>query len=152
MRIEEDLQAELVKAMKARDALTLNVVRQIRSRVKEATTARGFEGEVDDALHLAVIQRYCKQMAKALPDYEAAGERGAAMVEQLKGELQYLEKYLPRRLDEAATRALVTEVVASTGAQDRSQMGRVMGAIMGAHRDSVDPGLVKRLVNEALGG
>ena len=152
MTIEQELQAELVKAMKARDEKTLNVVRQIRSRVKEATTAKGFDGEVDDALHLAVIQRYCKQMTKAIPDYEAAGERGAAMVTQLRFELEYLDRYLPKRLDEEATRALVAEAIASTGASDRSQMGRVMGAIMGAHRDSVDPGVVKRLVNEALGG
>ena len=152
MTIEQELQAELVKAMKARDEKTLNVVRQIRSRVKEATTAKGFDGEVDDALHLAVIQRYCKQMTKAIPDYEAAGERGAAMVTQLRFELEYLDRYLPKRLDEEATRALVAEAIASTGASDRSQMGRVMGAIMGAHRASVAPGVVKRLVNEALGG
>jgi uncharacterized protein YqeY len=150
--IEQELQGELVKAMKARDGQTLNVVRQILSRVKEMTTAKGFDGEVDDALHLTAIQRYCKQMTKALPDYQAAGERGASMVEQLQYELEYLDRYLPKRMSEEETRTLVADVVASTGATDPSQMGRVMGAIMGQHRDSVDPGLVKRLVDEALAG
>ena len=152
MSIQEDLLSEMKTAMKARDKSRLDVIRMIRSKVQEATTASGFSGEVDDALHMQVIALYCKQMQKAIPDYESQGERGAEMIQKLQYEIDYLSKYLPQKLGEEETRALVAGIVSELGATDRSQMGRVMGMVMKNHRDEVDGGLVKRLVDEALSG
>jgi len=152
MSIQEDLLAEMKDAMKSRDQSRLDVVRMIRSKVQEATMVSGFSGEVDDALHVQVIGLYCKQMQKAIPDYESQGERGVEMVQKLRQEIEYLSRYLPKKMGEEETRALVTSIVSELGATDRSQMGRVMGMVMKDHRDQVDGGLVKRLVEEALSG
>ena len=129
MSIESALKDELKRGMKARDQATLDVVRMIRSKVQEATTAKGFSGEVNDALYMEVIQRYVKQMKKALPDYVAQGERGAEMVEKLEWEVSYLEKFLPQKLGEAETMALVQAAIEATGATDMKQMGMLMGKV-----------------------
>ena len=150
MSIQEELNRRFLAAMRARDARVADLIRGVRSQVTTETKKAGFTGEVDDALHLAVIARYAKQLTKALPDFEAAGEPGAATVAQYRFEIDYLQEFLPKMLDRGQTLALVKEAIAATGASDKTQLGRVMGAVMKDHREEVDAGLVRSLVEEAL--
>ena len=91
-----------------------------------------------------------KRMQKVLPEYEAMGERGAAMVEKLAWEIEYLSRWLPSLMDEAATRALVAEVIEELGAEGSGAKGQVMGRLMKGHKDELDGSLVNRIVGEAL--
>ncbi|HKX75778.1 MAG TPA: GatB/YqeY domain-containing protein, partial [Acidimicrobiia bacterium] len=88
---------------------------------------------------------------KARAEFEQGGERGAEMAAKLAWEVDYLSRWLPKKLDEAATRELVRSTVAelSVGG-DPKAAGRVIGAIMKTHRDQVDGALVNRLVAEEL--
>src|SRR5207249_3276500 len=81
----------------------------------ERRTAKGFSGQVDDALVRDVIGAYRKQLQKALPEFEKAGERGAAQVAQLRFEVAFCERYLPKGLDETELRALVGQRLAALG-------------------------------------
>ena len=109
MPLEQQLNDTLTKAIKEKDAPTADVVRMIKSKIGERRTAKGFSGTVDDALVLDVIGAYRKQLQKALVEFEKVGERGAAHVSQLRFELEFVERYLPKGMDEAALRALVRE-------------------------------------------
>ena len=68
----------------------------LKSRVTERRTSKGFTGQVDDALVLDVIGAYRKSLQKALPDYEKAGARGEAPAAQLRFEIEFCERFLPR--------------------------------------------------------
>ena len=150
MSIQEQLESQLKQAMRARDQGSLDVIRMVRSRVMEARTAKGFSGEVDDALHLDVIARYAKQLKKALPDYEAQGERGHETVEKYRAELEFLAQYLPKKLSAEETRLLVSRLIEELGLTSQSELGRMMGAVMKGHKDSVDAGLVRAAAMELL--
>jgi len=149
MNIQEQLVAAQKTAMKGGDRQTLNAIRQIQSEVAVAKAAPGFSGEVDDDLYLATIATYVKRMTKARTEYEGLGERGSEQAEKLTFEIDYLSAYLPQKLDEAATRALVDQAIADVGATDPKMTGQVIGAVMRSGED-VDGALVARLVNEAL--
>ena len=149
MTIQEQLAEEQKIAMKAGDRQTLNVIRQIQSEISVAKAAPGFDGEIDDDLYLETIARYVKRMGKARDEYEGLGERGREQAEKLTFEIDYLSAYLPQKLDEAATRALVDQMIADLGAADLKQSGQVIGAVMRSGEE-VDGGLVSRLVQEAL--
>ena len=149
MSIQEQLAAEQKAAMKSGDRATLNVIRQIQSEISVAKAAPGFDGEVDDGLYLATIATYVKRMGKARGEYETLGERGREQADKLTFEIDYLSAYLPQKLDEAATRALVDQTIADLGATEPKMIGRVMGAVMKSGED-VDGALVARLVKEAL--
>ena len=149
MTIEEQLIAEQTAAMKGGDRATLSVIRQVRSEVSVAKAAPGFVGEVDDQLYLSTISTYVKRMGKSKTEYEALGERGREQAEKLAFEIDYLSKYLPTKLDESATRLLVDQAIADTGADDPKMTGQVIGAVMRSGED-VDGALVARLVKEAL--
>ena len=123
MALEEQLDDKLKQAIKAKDQRTTDVVRMLKTRLSERRTAKGFTGQVDDALVLDVIGAYRKQLQKALVEYEKVGERGAAQVAQLRFEVEFCERYLPKGLDEAALRALVRSASAPSGSATRSRWG-----------------------------
>lgn len=153
MTIAEELDNELKDAMRAKDAARRDVIRQVRSEIGVAKTASGFDGNEDDAFHQSVIASYVKKMQKSLAEYEGLGERGAAMAEKLRFEVEYLSRWLPTKLDEAATRELVDRTIDDLGVGgDPAAAGKVIGSIMAGHKDEVDGGLVNRLVRERLAG
>ena len=151
MGIHEELRAELKAATRERDQPRLDVIRAIETELTVARTAKGFDGEVDDALCLKVIAAYAKKMAKARVEYLKAGDRGQAEAEKLAYEVEYLSRWLPSVLDEAATRALVKEAMAELGIDDPKQVGRLVGHLMKTRRDELDGGLVNRIAREELG-
>ena len=151
--IEEELKAELKDALKGKDTARSNVIRAITSEVQKRKAEPGFTGEVDDALYLDVMASFAKKMDKARREYEGYGERGAEQAAKLAFEVEYVSRWLPTKLDEAATRELVEQVVADLGvAGDPSATGRVMGTLMKSHKDDLDGALVNQVVREVLAG
>ena len=150
MALEQQLNDKLKQGIKEKDQRTADVVRMLKTKLSERRTAKGFSGQVDDALVLDVIGAYRKQLQKALVEFEKAGERGAAQVAQLRFEVEFCERYLPKGLDEAALRALVKERLTSLGITDPKQVGRLVGDIMKTHKGQVEAADIKRLAEELL--
>jgi uncharacterized protein YqeY len=147
MPLEQELNQLLKQAMFAKDQQTTDVLRMIKTKIMERRTAPGFKGQVDDPLIQDVIATYQKSLRKAMDEYKDTGDRGAEMRKQLEFEIAYCDRFLPKKLDEAATRALVKETIAKTGA---TQAGRLMGEIMKTHKGQVDAALVKKIAEEEL--
>ena len=150
MPLAQALDDTLKTAIKEKDSRTANVVRMLKTRITERTTSKGFSGQVDDALVVDVVGAYRKQLQKALADYEKVGERGAAQAAELKFEIAFCERYLPKGMDEAALRALVGERLTALGITDPKQAGRVVGDVMKTHKGQVEAADVKRVAEELL--
>lgn len=151
MAIREELGNELKTALKAGDRNRKDVIRAIETEVARAKAEPGFEGNVDDDLYRKVIASYVKKMTKARHEYDELGERGEEMAAKLAFETEYLAKWLPQTLDEAATKDLVTQAIAELDIDDPRQAGQVVGHVLRDHKGEVDGGLVNRLAREALG-
>jgi uncharacterized protein YqeY len=152
MGLEQQLNDQLKAAMMQKDGKTADVVRMIKTKIMERRTAKGFSGNVDDALIQDVISAYRKQMLKALEEFEKLGEKGAEQAEQLKFEIAYCEKFLPKGMDEAALKTLVQERIAALGINDPKQVGRLVGDIMKSHKGQVEAGDVKKVAEALLAG
>ncbi len=151
MSIKEELAAELKSAMLARDARRRDAVRQIETEISMVRSSAGFTGEIDDAVYLSVIGSYVKKMQKSVDEYRGLGERGVAMAEKLEWEVAYLSRWLPSKLGEGETLALVRAAIAELGvAGDPKAAGRVTGHLMKIHKDEVDGAMVSRLVRAEL--
>lgn len=150
--LEQQLTDLLKQAMKDKDQRTADAVRMLKTKIMERRTAKGFSGTVDDALVTEVIAAYRKQMHKALGEFEALGERGAEQAAELRFEIAFCDRFLPKGLDEAALRALIGERIAALGIKSPKEMGRLLGDIMKSHKGQVDAAEVKRLAEEALAG
>jgi uncharacterized protein YqeY len=150
MTIQEQLSAELKDAMKAKDAARRDVIRQVQTEISTAASQPGV-GDVDDAFCEKVIGSYVKKMDKSRSEYAGMGERGQAMAEKLAFEVDYLSRWLPKKLGEEETRSLISEAIAELGvAGDEKAAGRVTGHLMKSRAKDLDGGLVNRLVREAL--
>lgn len=151
MTIQEELTTELRDAMKAKDGPRRDVIRQVQTEVATARSQPDFAGEVDDAFYQKIIASYVKKMDKSREEYAAMGERGEEMADKLAFEVEYLARWLPQKLDEDATRRLVSETIAELGVDgDEKAAGRVTGQLMKTHGSELDGGLVNRLVKEEL--
>lgn len=151
MTIQEELTVELRDAMKAKDGRRRDVIRQVQTEVATARSQPDFSGEVDDAFYRKIIASYVKKMDKSREEYAALGERGEEMADKLAYEVDYLGRWLPKKLDEEATRRLVAEAIVELGVGgDEKAAGRVTGQLMKTHGSDLDGGLVNRLVREEL--
>jgi uncharacterized protein YqeY len=150
MPLSQQLDDTLKTAIKEKDTRTANVVRMLKTRLTEHTTSKGFSGQVDDALVVDVIGAYRKQLQKALAEYEKLGDRGAEQATELKFEIGFCERFLPKNMDEADLRALVAERLKALGITDAKQAGRVVGDVMKTHKGQVEANDVKRVAEELL--
>jgi uncharacterized protein YqeY len=152
MALEQELSDLLTRAIREKDARTADVVRMLKTRLQERRTAKGFAGQVDDALVQDVIAAYRKQLQKALAEYEKVGERGAAQAAQLRFEIGFCERFLPKGLDEAALRTLVRERLQALNITDAKQVGRLVGDILKTHKGQAEAGDIKRIAEALLTG
>lgn len=153
MTIQEQLSAELVDAMKSKDAPRRDVIRQVQTEIATAKSQPDFTGEVDDAFCEKIIASYVKKMDKSRAEYADLGDRGEVIAKKLAFEVDYLSRWLPTKLGESETRALVVESIESLGvAGDERSSGRVTGEVMRTHGKDLDGALVNRVVKEELAG
>lgn len=150
MPLIDEIDALLHGAMRAKDDRTTQCLRMLKTKIAERRTSPGFQGEVTDAVVQEVAAAYARQLEKALAEYEAAGERGAAARADLRFEIDYLARFLPKKLDEAATREIVRAAIAAAGAKDPREAGKVVGAVLKTHRAVVDAAVAKRIAEELL--
>jgi uncharacterized protein len=152
MSLEQQLNDNLKQAMMQKDQKTADIVRMIKTKIMERRTAKGFSGQVDDALVLDVISAYKKQLQKAVEDFEKVGDRGAEQAAELRSEIAFCEKFLPKGMDEVALRQLVKERIAALGLNDPKMAGRLVGDVMKTHKGLVEAADVKRIAEELLKG
>ncbi len=152
MPLEAQLNDTLKQAIRDQDLRTANVVRMLKTKLTERTTAKGFAGQIDDALVTDVIGGYRKQLQKALAEYEKVGERGAHQAGELRFEIAFCERFLPKGMDEGAVRELVRERIGALAISDPKQVGRLIGDVMKTHKGQVDAADVKRVAEELLKG
>ena len=152
MTLEAQLDEALKGAIREKDLRTADVLRMLKTELTKRRTAKGFAGDMTDALVTDVIRAYRKQLQKSLAEFEKVGDRAAAQREQLRFEIAYCERFLPAGLDEGALRALVQDRVQALGLTDRKQIGKLVGDVMASHKGQVEAADVKRVAEELLAG
>ncbi|MCA9694444.1 MAG: GatB/YqeY domain-containing protein [Myxococcales bacterium] len=143
------IDARFRKARLERDERTKNLIGLLKNKVLVELKS-GKDVVEDDTLWTAVLQSYAKQSQKAIAEFEKVGERGAELLDEARFELAFCEEYLPKKLDEAATEALVRQVIEAGGLSGKKSIGRVMGAVLKQHRDQVDAALVREIADRLL--
>lgn len=125
MALEQQIQKDIMAAMKAHDYERTNAVRAIKSAILLAKTAEGGKKELEDGDIIKLIQKLIKQRKEAAEQYVAAGRQELADNEL--AEAKVLEEYVPRQLTPEEIEVRVREIIAQTGAASPADMGKVMG-------------------------
>ena len=125
MELEKQIQADMVAAMKAKDAVKLASVRAIKAAILLAKTAEGGNGEVTDPEVVKIIRKLVKQRKESAQQYVDAGR--PELADNELAEAAVMEVYLPKQLTEAELEAELTKIIAEVGATKPQDMGKVMG-------------------------
>jgi len=150
MPLEQQLADLLKDAMRAKDTATLDVVRMIKTKIMERRTAPGFKGPVDDAMVTEVIAAYRKQLQKALVEFETAGDKAEDQRKQLRFEIGFCERFLPKTIGGDELVAIVRAAIAATKITDPKQAGKVVGEVMKTHKGQVEAADVKKVAETEL--
>lgn len=132
------------EAMRAKDALRLNVLRGLLSSfTNEAVSKkRKPDEQLSDEEALSVIGRAVKQRKDSIEQFEKGGRADLAEVE--KSELVILEKYLPNQM----SRDEIITFVKSKPAPQASEKNKFMGMVMKELKGKADGTLVKEVVDK----
>jgi uncharacterized protein YqeY len=148
MSLVAQIDAELKKAMLAREADKLSVLRMLKSAVKYAAIEKGGENEPSDADVIAVVRKEAKKREDSITSFTQANRPDLADKE--KSELEVLRTYLPVQMPHEKVEALVKEIIAETGATTKAQMGLVMKTAQAKAAGQVDGKTLSQVVQRLL--
>lgn len=153
MPLRDRIASELKTAMKARDGARLSTLRLVMAAIKDrdiaARTGDGDDAGVSDDEVLSLLTRMVKQRAESARTYEEAGRLELAAEE--RAEIEVIEQFLPRQMDEAEITAAIDAEISELGAGSIRDMGRVMGALKAKYAGRMDFGRVGPMVKARLG-
>jgi uncharacterized protein YqeY len=147
--IYEQLRADIITSMKARDSVSTTALRTADAGIKRA--AMDANKEIDDTLVIATLRKAVKNLSDANIDFLKHGRNDLADANLI--EIKLLEKYLPQGLDAAKVEALINEAIAETGAKTPKEMGKVIGALKKRPEAAlIDFAVVSKLLQGKLAG
>lgn len=152
MSIKKRLDADMKKAMKAREQGAVSCIRMLKSKLLEREVAlrskHGTDYQIADDEALAVIASYAKQRKDSIESYRQGGREDLVAAEE--AELEIVKRYLPKQLSTGDLRELIAGAIAEAGAQSIKDLGAVMKLVMPKTRGVADGKVVNQLVREML--
>ena len=125
MTLFDQVSGDIQAAMKARDKVRLETLRNIKKVFIEAKTAPGANDTLEDAEALRLLQKLAKQGKESADMYTQQNRKDLA--DEELGQVKVIEEYLPKPLSAEEIEKVVKEVIAQTGASSMKDMGKVMG-------------------------
>ena len=147
MALEATIIADLKEAMKAKDKITLEALRAIKSAILNEKTAAGAK-EMTEADELKLLTKLRKQRVESATIFREQNRLDLAEPEE--AQIEVIERYLPAMMSEDEIRAKVAEIIAATGASSMADMGKVMGQATGAMAGRADGKVISGIVRELL--
>jgi len=125
MDLFEQISNDIKEAMKAKDKVRLETLRNIKKVFLEAKTAPGANDTLTDDMAVKIMQKLVKQGKDSAAVYEGQGR--ADLAEGEMAQVRIIETYLPKQLSAEELEAKLKEIIARVGATSGKDMGKVMG-------------------------
>ena len=144
----DQVSSDIRAAMKARDKVRLEALRNIKKYFIEAKTAPGANDTLEDAAALKILQKLAKQGEESADTYAKANRQELADAEL--AQVAVIKEYLPKPLTEEEITAQVKAIIAQTGAQGMKDMGKVMGQATKQMAGKADGKVISTIVRQLL--
>lgn len=144
----DQISTDIKEAMKARDKVRLETLRNIKKVFLEAKTAPGANDELTDDAAMKILQKLAKQGKESAATYVQQNRQDLADDEL--AQVAVIEGYLPKPLTDEEIEAAVKEIIAQTGASSIKEMGKVMGIASKQMAGKADGGKISQIVKKLL--
>ncbi|MBR3454540.1 MAG: GatB/YqeY domain-containing protein [Bacteroidaceae bacterium] len=125
MDLFEQVSKGIIEAMKAKDNVRRDTLRNVKKVFLEAKTAPGANDELKDADALKILQKLAKQGRESAEIYQQQGRPDLA--EEEMAQVRVIEEFLPKQLSEEELELKLRDIIAQVGATSPKEMGKVMG-------------------------
>jgi len=151
MSLNEQIQKDIITAMKAREEHRLSTLRMVKTALKNREIEK--MAPLDDKEGQQVLTTLIKQRKDSVEQFTKGGRQ--EMADKEAAEIVLIEAYMPKAAGEDQIVAGVREVIAEMGAPTMKEMGTVMKNVMAklqATGARVEGKTVSELVKKSLGG
>lgn len=148
MALEQKVMAELKTAMLAKNEGALRGLRAIKAAIILAKTSEGAGGELKEEDETKLLQKLIKQRKDSLEIYQQQQRADLAQKEQ--EEIAVIEKFLPKQLGGEELKAILSKIIAETGAASPADIGKVMGVATKQLAGQADGKTINAIARELL--
>jgi uncharacterized protein YqeY len=125
MSLQTQIMDVMKDAMRSKDTVALEALRAIKSELLLAQTSTGSKEEISEAEEIKILQKLVKMRKDSAEIYTT--QNRSDLAEPELAQIAVIEKFLPAQLSEAEVEAIVSKIIAETGASGIASMGKVMG-------------------------
>lgn len=150
MSLEQKIMTELKAAMLAKNEAALRSLRAVKAAILLAKTSEGQSGDLKEEDEIKLLQKLVKQRKDSLEIFTQQKRDDLAQKEA--EEIAIIEKFLPAQMSPEELKAIITAIVAETGASSPADMGKVMGAATKQLAGKADGKTISAMVKDILAG
>jgi uncharacterized protein len=125
MSLSTKIMDEMKTAMREKNTVALEALRAIKSELLLAQTSSGAKEEITEAEEIRILQKLVKMRKDSAAIFTTQNRPDLAEPEL--AQIAVIEKFLPAQLSEAEVEAIISKIIAETGASGIASMGKVMG-------------------------
>lgn len=149
MSLQQELMGKLKEAMKAKDTVSLESLRAIKSEILLAQTKGGAASELTKEEEIKLLQKLVKQRKDSASIFIEQGRNDLAEPEL--AQVQIIAQFLPEQMSEENLKKVVAEIMEKVGATSIKDMGKVMGIASKQLAGKADGKAISTVVKQLLG-
>ena len=142
----EQLNKDMIDAMKAKDKDRLTVIRMVKAALKQEQIDH--KKEINDDLLIDVVNKHIKMRKDSITEFEKGGRKD--LVDKTQAEIDILMKYLPEQLSHDEVKKIIDEVFTEVKPTSVKDMGKVMKEATAKLKGKADMKEVSTIVKEKL--
>jgi len=147
MSLSTKIMDEMKNAMREKNTIALEALRAIKSEILLAQTSGG-STEITEADEIKILQKLVKMRKDSAAIFTTQNRPDLAEPEL--AQVAIIEKFLPAQLSEAEVEAIITKIIAETGASGIASMGKVMGLATAQIGGSAEGKTISTIVKKLL--
>ena len=149
MEMFDRISNDIKDAMKAKDKVRLETLRNIKKVFLEAKTAPGANDTLTDDAAMKIMQKLVKQGKDSATLYAEQGR--ADLAEAELAQVAVIETYLPKQMSAEEMETALKAIIAEVGAEGPKDMGKVMGTATKKLAGLAEGRAISAKVKELLG-
>ena len=142
----EQLNKDMIDAMKAKDKDRLTVIRMVKAALKQEQIDH--KKEINDDLLIDVVNKQIKMRKDSITEFEKGGRKD--LVDKTQAEIDILMKYLPEQLSHDEVKKIIDEVFTEVKPTSVKDMGKIMKEATAKLKGKADMKEVSTIVKEKL--
>lgn len=150
MSLEAQINEQIKDAMRAKDKVTLEALRAVKSAILLAKTEKGGITEITPDTEIKLLQKLVKQRKESADIYKQSGRND--LYEKENQEMLVIERFLPAQMNNEDLENELKKIIQQAGASSAADFGKVMGIaskqLAGKADGKVIAGKVKELLTK----